>query len=470
MNLSDSERVAAVCRSMGYTPSPDDKQADLYVINTCSVRQKAEDRVIGMGKQFFQFKKDRPDVKVVLTGCMAKRDIRQGYEKSVQYQDKYAGNLIKKMPWLDFVLEINDMHRLPDILGVEVKDKVEDYFGIRPKYNSTFQAFVPISTGCNKFCTFCIVPFTRGKEIYRPFQEIYDEVKALVDAGFKEITLLGQNVNSWRSSNEQRTPITPLLASNNVEEKEEKQLMDFADLMERLARIPGDFWLRFTSSHPYDINPRLIEVIANEPRIAKQVHFALQSGSNSVLKRMNRYYTRDEFREKVLQIKKAIPGVAMTTDVIVGFSGETDEEFNETLDLCKELRFDQIYISEYSRREGTIAAKFYEDDIDHQVKTKRKIDLDEVLKAGVEINNKALVGSVQKVLICKTKMKNRSGIFGKTTHGKDILINVQAGEQGKCGCGDGCGCSVERTSFDVGAFVEVIVTGYRGFCLEGRTA
>lgn len=454
MNISDSERVAAVCKSMGYQEVRAEQIADLYVVNTCSVRQKAEDRVMGMGKKFFNFKKQNPETKVILTGCMAKRDIRQGYEKSTSYQEKYEGKLKKQMPWLDYVLEINDIHKLPDILGIEVPNKVEDYLSVRPQYNSNFQAYVPISTGCNKFCTFCIVPFTRGKEVYRPFEEIFHEVKDLVDRGFKEITLLGQNVNSWRSDNALRTPITTILGNpqlvtrNNSSQSD----MDFADLMEALADIPGEFWLRFTSSHPYDINPRLIEVINEKENIAKQIHFALQSGSNSVLKRMNRFYTRDEFKEKVMQIKKTIPEISITTDVIVGFCGETEPEFIETAELMSELQFDQAFISEYSQRAGTIAAKFYADDIANDVKAQRKIKLDDILKAGVAINNQELVGTTQKVLIYKTKAKNKMGVYGRTTHSKDVLIHE---------------IEPEKSTSLHGTFVNVKITGFKGFCLEG---
>jgi tRNA-2-methylthio-N6-dimethylallyladenosine synthase len=443
MNISDSERVAAICSAMGYVECPAGENADLYVLNTCSVRQKAEDRVLGMGKKFFNFKQAKPDTKIVLTGCMAKRDIRQGYEKSHNHQQKYAGKLQKQMPWIDFVLEINDMHHLPELLGITISEQVSDYFAVKPHYNSCFQAFVPISTGCNKFCTFCIVPFTRGKEVYREYEQLYTEVSTLINSGYKEITLLGQNVNSWRNDNLLKTPITSLRGSESENE-------DFAFLMEQFAHIEGDYWLRFTSSHPYDINMRLIDVIAKEDKIAKQIHFALQSGSDSVLKRMNRYYTREEFRKKVLEIKERIPGISITTDVIVGFSGETEEEFMDTIRLCEELRFDQIFISEYSRREGTIAAKFYTDDIPSEVKAARKNALDAALRVGLDKNNQELVGTTQKVLIYKTKVKNRNGVFGRTTHAKDILIETE-----------------NPDSFPIGEFVQVQVTGYHGFCLEG---
>lgn len=416
MNHSDSERVAAICESMGYSKGVDKDVSDLYIVNTCSIRQKAEDRVLGMGKKFFKFKEENPEVKVVLTGCMAKRNLRQNKDKSLEYQDKYKQELRKKMPWLDFVLEINEIHKLPQLLQVNTKENINEYFSLKPKYNSQFQAFVPISTGCNKFCTFCIVPFTRGEEVYRPYEDIYNEVKSLVEKGYKEITLLGQNVNSWKSSIKDHLKVpVPKFRQNTPSD-----FMDFADLMEGLADIPGKFWLRFTSSHPYDINPRLIDVVAKKDNIAKQFHFALQSGSDAVLKRMNRYYTAKEFLEKVNQIKKTIHKVGITTDVIVGFCGETDDEFSETLKLCEEIKFDQIFISEYSQRKGTIAAKFYEDNIPAETKALRKIKLDKVLKKHLLETNQKLINKEIEALVVK---KSVDKFYARSSNGKEIVIS-----------------------------------------------
>lgn len=446
MNVSDSERVAAVCEAMGYVPAENGQIPDLVVLNSCSIRQKAEDKVLGMGKKFSQLKTNNSDLKTVLTGCMAKRDIRQGEEKSAEYQKKYEGKLQKQMPWLDYVLEISDIHKLPELLGVEIENKVDDYFAVRPSYNSKFQAFVPISTGCNKFCTFCIVPFTRGKEVYRSYNQIYEEVENLVRDGFKEITLLGQNVNSWKSE------ITgDAIIPDPKLRKSKKDFMDFADLIENLAQIEGDFWLRFTSSHPYDINPRLIDVVAKEKNIAKHFHFALQSGSNSTLRRMNRHYSAEEFKEKVELIKKKIPNVGVTTDVIVGFCGETEQEFEDTMQLCNDLRFDQIFISEYSQREGTIASKFYKDDVPRDVKAERKVLLDRVLKKGLRKNNETLVGTSQKILITSNNDKRKKGIYGTTTQMKEIELQNSGNKQ-----------------VLVGEFAEVEITGFKGFTLVGN--
>lgn len=440
MNISDSERVEAVCRQMGYKKAKEsnsvtkDSNVDLYIINTCSIRQKAEDRVVGMGGRFKRMKRINPNTKVILTGCMAVRDNRQLGKKNSENQEKHINSLKKLMPWVDHILPINQIHTLPELLGEVVTESTEEYFAVTPEYNSSFQAYVPISTGCDKFCTYCIVPFTRGKEVHRPFEQIYKEIKDLVDMEYKEITLLGQNVNSWK-------------LSDNESQK------DFAYLMEKLAQIKGDYWLRFMSSHPYDINPRLIDVIAQHSTITKQVHFAMQSGSNSVLKRMNRHYNIESFKEQVYRIRERIPGVAVTTDIITGFCGETDSEFNETAKVMEELRFDMAYISEYSQRGGTLASKFYKDDVDNGVKAERKLILDKILKRGVVENNEKMVGTKQKVLLYKDKIKNKRGVFGKSNNGKDVLIQNLDNLTDKIKLGD---------------FIGVKITGYRNFCLEGE--
>jgi tRNA-2-methylthio-N6-dimethylallyladenosine synthase len=448
MNHSDSERIAAVCQSMGYKKASEYEIADLYVVNSCSVRQKAEDRVYGLMRNLQKLKSKKPEIKTVLTGCMAKRDIRQGQKKSLLYQQKYQETLKKQIPALDIVIEISEIHKLPEILGEKVNINPVEYLSIKPKYNSIFQAFVPISTGCNKFCTFCIVPFTRGEEVYRPYEEIYNEVQSLVTNNYKEITLLGQNVNSWRSdtTGHLKIPIPKYRDQNLIP----KEYLDFPYLIESLADIEGDFWLRFTSSHPYDINPRLIEVIAQKDNIAKQVHFALQSGSDSVLRRMNRYYTVSEFKEKVDFIRRTIPNVAITTDIIVGFCGETDQEFEETLKVCEEIKFDQIYIAEYSQRQGTIAAKFYKDDIPIAIKAQRKQLLEEVLKKGALENNKRLIGTTQKALVYQQKKGKKDGLIARTTHGKDVFIE----------CNEDC-------SHLIGNFVYVKIQQAKEFVLEG---
>lgn len=451
MNHSDSERIAAILESIGYTPAQENEICEIYVINTCSVRQKAEDRVFGLAKKFEPIKKQNEKTKIIITGCLVKRDNRQNKESRIKNQIKYTEELKHKMPWVDFFIEIKDIHKIPNLLGHKAKVEISEYLSVKPKYNSKFQAYVPISTGCNKFCTFCIVPFTRGEEIYRNYEEVYDEVYNLINKNYKEITLLGQNVNSWRSNitGHLKIPIPKFRDQKYIQ----TSYLDFADLIEALANIEGDFWLRFTSSHPYDINPRLIDVIAKYPNIAKQVHFALQSGSDTVLKRMNRYYSVSEFKEKVKIIREKIPNVAITTDIIVGFCGETEEEFNQTVEVCKELKFDQIFISEYSQRKGTIAAKFYKDDVPKQVKKQRKQILDSILKEGLIQNNQKFLNTIQKTLIEKILIKeNKQILIGKNTQGKQILVEEK----------------VENNNINTGQFVNVKIKEIKDFALIGE--
>ena len=450
MNHSDSERIAAVLESMGYSENSKDDLSDIYVINTCSVRQKAEDRVFGLGEKFREIKNKKPDVKVILTGCLVKRDNRRDTQSKKKHLEKYQLSLRTKLPWVDIMVETNEIHKIPELLGHRSKINVEEYLSIKPKYNSKFQAFIPISTGCNKFCTFCIVPFTRGEEVYRKYEDIYKEFYHLIRSGYREICLLGQNVNSWKSSIEGHLKV-PVPHLRKMEPSGDNY-MDFADLMESLAQIEGDYWIRFTSSHPYDINPRLIDVIAKYPTISRQIHFALQSGSNSVLRRMNRYYTAQEFKQKIDLIREKIPNVAITTDVIVGFCGETEEEFQETVDLCQDIGFDQIYISEYSQRKGTIAAKFYRDDVPREEKKRRKKILEDVLKDGLNKINRSYLGTVQKVLIERlVRRKDRNLAIGKNSQGKQVEANV-----------------IDGTNITPGNFYHIRINSFKEFVLEGE--
>lgn len=428
MNHSDSERIAAVLEWAGLHEAPKNEIADVYVINTCSVRQKAEDKVFGMSSKFENIKKQNPDTKVIITGCMVKRDTRS-HDRAF-YQMKYEKELNSKLYWADFLLPISQIHQITELLGINIGIKIDEYLSITPKYKSNFQAFIPISTGCNKFCTFCIVPFTRGEEKHRPFHEIYQEVHKLVKNGYKEITLLGQNVNSWRSSTHGhlKVPIPKFRNPNLIE----KSFLSFHNLLEELALIDEEFWLRFTSSHPYDINIELIDVMAKYTNIAKQLHFALQSGSNTILKRMNRHYTVEEFKEKVNLIRQKIPDIAITTDIIVGFCGETEKEFEETLKVCEEIKFDQIYISEYSQRPGTIASKFYKDDVPKTQKKLRKKILEEALKKYALQNNTKHVGKIEKVLISEIIHDDKqTRIISKNSQGKNVITNLEKNDKNK---------------------------------------
>ena len=440
MNSSDSERVAAICEMMKYERTENIQDANLIIVNSCSIRQKAEDRVVGMGKKVAEIKLRNPEVRAILTGCMAARDLRQAKEEiNTLHQDKYEYGLKKTMPWLDFIVEIKEIQDLPKILEKPVPVDISEYLSIKPKFQSNFLGYLPISTGCNKFCTYCIVPFTRGKEVYRSQEELNQEFVDMLHHNFKDITLLGQNVNSWRDTDDSYKP------------KDGEK--DFAYLLEDTAKLGledgTEHWIRFTSSHPYDINLRLAEVIAEYPNIAKQVHFAMQSGDDEVLRRMNRHYKVEDFKEKVKYLRSTIPGVGVTTDIIVGFPGETEEEFKRTADVLKELQFDQVFISEFSNRKGTLADKFYKDDVPNDIKAKRKEILNEIVAEGNKYRNGLMLGSIQRILL----YKNKRAAIGRTSNGKDVEITNVA--------------TLDK-ALELGKFYDVKITGTTNWSLKGE--
>ncbi|MEI7603950.1 MAG: MiaB/RimO family radical SAM methylthiotransferase [bacterium] len=423
MNSSDSERVATVAELLGYIPSDSIESAELIIINSCSIRQKAEDRVVGMGKKISSLKENK-EIITILTGCMAKREKRS---EEVN-ENKYEKNLKRIMPWLDYIVDIKDIHKLGNIIGVKNEIKAEEYLSIKPKTYNNFTRYIPISTGCNKFCTYCIVPFARGNEIYRPYSEIIDEINDSLKSGVKEIILLGQNVNSWRGYKNSNEYIESKDPHRLTKISMPENMLDFADLINDIGNLLDKYiensgkkvWLRFTSSHPYDIDNKLIDVVKNHTSIAKQFHFALQSGNNAVLKRMNRHYTIENFIEKCNLIRNCIPGVGISTDIIVGFCGESNEEFQSTVDVVNELAFDQAFISEYSTRKGTVADRVHKDNITNDVKAKRKEILNDILGKGIKVRNQEMLNQEYEVLIYK---KNKLGYVGRTESSKDVIIS-----------------------------------------------
>lgn len=457
MNASDSERVAAIAEQLGYLPTESIENANLVIINSCSIRQKAEDRVIGMGKKIKELKNNNPGVITVLTGCMAKREAR-GIEqmKGEKQEEQYELGLKKVMPWLDHVVPIKDMPRLNNKLGIDANIDVSEYLSINPKVSKSFSQYIPISTGCNKFCTFCIVPFSRGPEIYRPYKEIKDEIIKAIESGAKEITLVGQNVNSWRGYEESTEYIESIDPHRLIKKDIPEGIMDFANLLDEIGDYLDDWmlhteykvWLKFTSSHPYDIDEHLIEVIKQHKSIANQFHFAMQSGSNSVLKRMNRHYSVEDFIKKCELIRNSIPGVGISTDVIVGFCGETEGEFNDTVTAMKDLKFDQAFISEYSTRKGTVAARVYKDNIENTIKAQRKIILNEILSEGNKERNEKMLDKEYDVLIYK---KNKLGLVGRTENGKDVVVKD----------------SLDKKEL-IGNFISVKIVDFSYWSLEGE--
>lgn len=383
MNYSDAERIASVFDLLGYEKTEKETEADFIITVACSVRQTAIDRIYGKSKAWQKLKKKNQNLKLILTGCVLEKD-RQ-----------------KMAEIFDVVFEINDLAKLPNYIGevldeekVEVLGKSGEYLGLTPSYESHFRAYVPIMTGCNNFCSYCAVPFTRGREKSRPLKDVVGEVKGLVENGYKEITLLGQNVNSYE--------------------------FGFAELLLQLDKIEGEHRIYFYSNHPKDVSDELIGVMPTLKHFPSYIHLPLQSGSDEIIRKMNRHYTKKNYLELVTKIKKALPGLTLTTDIIVGFPGETEEAFQDTVDVMKKAKFDMAFIAKYSPRSGTISAKMA-DDVPKTVKKLRDETLVGILSQTADENNQKLVGTVQKVLVDGEK---NGKFFGRTEGYKVVEIKT----------------------------------------------
>ena len=357
MNKSDSERIAAVLEKRGYksttrqdwqgyksAPRQDWKMADLIVVNMCSVRQSAVDRVYGLIPKFRKLKQEKPKVKTILTGCILKKDRKKFKEQ------------------FDLILDIKTLVNWPESLN-KITNKItnsalflgteKNYLSIKPKRKSSLSALVAISNGCNNFCTYCAVPFTRGKLICREHKKILEEVKNATKKGAREIWLLGQNVNDYTS------PI-----DNSI---------NFPKLLKMINNIPGNFRIRFMSPNPKNFSDKLIDVMAESKKIAKYLNLPVQSGDNKILKKMNRPYTVEQYKNLVKKIRKKIPDINLSTDVIVGFPGETRKQFENTAKLFKQIKFNVAYISKYSPRPETSAFQIKDNVPIKEKKTREKI-------------------------------------------------------------------------------------------------
>lgn len=367
-NVADSERVAAMleARGMGLAKTLDEAQH--IVINTCMIRRSAEDRVYGLVHNLAKRKKKEKDLKIVVTGCMVGMAVR---EKT----GKFFKKIREQMPEVDEFLPIEEVGFDPfDRLRVnpEQSRRIDN----APLRTNKTHAWVPISNGCNNFCTYCVVPFTRGREVSRLFKDVIAECKHLAGRGLTEITLIGQNVNSYGADLVIGKKYT-LPSGRKVNPVYVKHLGRlriptlFPYLLEEICKIDGVEKVDFISSNPWDFSDELIEVIAKNPKISRQLHLAVQSGDDGVLKKMNRWYTREEFLTLLKKIREKIPKAAISTDIIVGFCGETNEQFQNTVDLAKKAKFIKAYISMYSDRPLTAAHKAYKDDISYKEKKRR---------------------------------------------------------------------------------------------------
>jgi tRNA-2-methylthio-N6-dimethylallyladenosine synthase len=428
MNYSDTERIESYLDRLGFKKAAKEQDANLVIFNSCSIRKKAEDRVLGKMKNLTKNKRSHQDLLIALTGCMVRKSSTKNSMREIQ--DKY----IKNNKLLDIAFRIEELPKLKTLIEEASSKKLktihdeqlEDYFHISPNYTSKTQAFIPISTGCDKFCTYCIVPYSRGRETSRNPDEILKEATELVQKGCLEITLLGQTVDSYGLSPIDRT--RKLFDYNKIDADD--QPPPFVQLLKRIDALKekGLKRLRFSSPHPKDVSPYLIQAFAELKTLMPHIHLPIQSGDNSCLQRMNRPYTRERYLEIINALRKARPDITITTDFIVGFCGETEEEFQNTLDLYKEVEFDFCYISQYSNRKGTYADKNLDDDVPQATKAKRWHEFNDLMK---EIAHKKLqeyVGQTVEVLVEEaagpTAGLSTTIYRGKSEHFKTVQFQV----------------------------------------------
>ncbi|MBR6503791.1 MAG: tRNA (N6-isopentenyl adenosine(37)-C2)-methylthiotransferase MiaB [Firmicutes bacterium] len=400
MNEHDSEIMAGMLEEMGYRETEKRAEADIILINTCSIRENADKRFFGSLGQLKRLHREKPEMIVGVCGCMMQ-------------QQHVIDAIRRKYSWVDLVFGTHNIHELTGLVNdiLNERQKIVSVWaehrgifeGLPAKRRYPFKAFVNITYGCNNFCTYCIVPYTRGRERSRRPEDILREVRELAAEGVKEVMLLGQNVNSYG------------LADGFD--------MDFADLIYAINEIDGIERIRFMTSHPKDLSDKLIGAYRDCEKLACHIHLPVQAGSNAVLKRMNRKYTRDSYLELIRKLREATDGaIAITTDIIVGFPGETEEDFRQTLSLMEEVQYDSAFTFLYSPRPGTPAAE-YEDQIPEDVKHERFNRMREVLDAGMADNNAVYEGRIEKVLVEGPSRKNKKTLTGRTESMK--IVNFE---------------------------------------------
>jgi tRNA-2-methylthio-N6-dimethylallyladenosine synthase len=395
MNEYDSTRMGDVLGAgAGLQPTDDPAEADVLLMNTCSVREKAEDKVYSLLGEWRDLKKLKPHVLIGVGGGVASQE---------------GEGITRRAPFVDLVFGPQTLHRLPDMIGelkrtgravVDVSfPEIEKFDNLPAARAEGSSAFVSVMEGCSKYCTFCVVPYTRGDEVSRPFDSVMDEVRSLAAQGVGEITLLGQNVNAYAGA----------MADGTV--------VDLATLIHYVAAIDGIERIRFTTSHPVEFGDSLVEAYANVPKLANHLHLAVQSGSDRILAAMKRGYTALEFKEKLRKLRAVRPDISVSTDIIVGFPGETERDFEATLKLVREANFDQSFSFIYSQRPGTPAASL-PDDVSHDVKQARLMRLQVQLNEQARAISETMVGSVQRVLVERPAKKDPTELAGRTENNR----------------------------------------------------
>lgn len=392
MNKNDSERVAGLLSGIGFEATDAEREADVILVNTCSVRQSAEDRIYGKMEDFLRYKKEKPGLIIAITGCMPGRDKKGEFRKRLGAADLYfpTAEMVKLPRW---IAELR-----PDL--VNTTDALDDYLKIHPLRAPSSQAFVTIQIGCNKFCTYCVVPYARGLEQNRSVADILIETRDLAARGVIEITLLGQTVNSFKAKDPES-----FSAQNPYRDH-------FAALLWEINQITGIERVHWTAAHPISMTDEVIDALAL-PKQVNYLHLPVQSGSNAVLKRMNRKYTREQFLDVIAKIKARRPGIAIGTDIIVGFSGETDQDFDETVSLYRDVDFDISYTAQYSPRNGTLGFKLFPDDVSKEEKRRRWDVLQQLMEETAKRKNQTYVGRTVHVLVDRVEAGAASGNTGE---------------------------------------------------------
>lgn len=424
MNEHDSEVISAILEDMKFTKTDDYEDADLIILNTCAIRENAHNKTFGMLGRIKHLKQDKPNLMVGLAGCMSQ-------EESV------VDEIINKYKWMDFVFGTHNIYKLPEILKEHMKtEKLEVNVwsnegnvieGLPSKRDSKYKAWVNIMYGCDKFCTYCIVPYTRGKQRSRMPEDIISEVKKLKENGYMEVTLLGQNVNAYGKDFKDRN-------------------YKMENLLEDVAKTGIDR-VRFVTSHPWDFTDKMIDVIASRENIMPYIHLPLQSGSNKILKLMGRRYTKEEYLELFNKIRSTVKNASITTDIIVAFPGETEEDFNDTLDVVNTCKYDGAFTFIYSPRENTPAAKM-KNDLTEAEKEDRLHRLNELVNKYSKESNERMLNTIQKVLVTGVSEKDSNKVCGYTENMK--LVNVAAPKD------------------TIGQIINVKITDAKSFSLDGE--
>jgi tRNA-2-methylthio-N6-dimethylallyladenosine synthase len=419
MNEADTALVLGRLRADGWQRVGDPAQADLILVNTCAVREKAEDRVYGRTSQLLEHRADNPELVIGITGCMAehlrdKLETRAPHIRLIAGPDSYrniatlAREALAGRRAIDVTLDKQEVYEGLDAALEELSTDPD----ASARTGDGISGYVTIQRGCDKFCTFCVVPFTRGRERGVPPREVLRQARRMAEAGYRELTLLGQTVNSY------------------VWDSGEAQPVSFAELLRAVAAIEGIERIRFTSPYPVDFSPALIDVIASEPKVCPYVHLPVQAGSDVVLERMRRGYTVDEYRSIVAHLRAAVPDIAISTDIMVGFCGETEDDHAQTLALMEEIEFDFAFMFAYSDREITYASKKLVDDVPHQVKQRRLREVIELQERHTRAKHAARIGLDEAVLVVRTS-KRGDKLLGRTPRFQKVLLPLGSAEIGQ---------------------------------------